>query len=79
MRPTDLPADLAVALAQEAGRRRAKALRVYQLLQHAVVGHLSEDQAVAHGVRILRGPRRTVPVVPAVPAREPAVPAQRRS
>lgn len=66
---------MAVAVAEEAGRRRAAVVRAHALLQYAAVGCLPEDQAVAYAVRLLR--RRTVTTKPAVPARTPAVPAQR--
>lgn len=58
MTPTDLPADMAVALAQHAGRQRAMALRAVRLLEYAAVGCLPEDQAVSHAVRLLRGPKQ---------------------
>lgn len=48
---------MAVAVAEETGRRRAMALRAVKLLQYAAVDCLPEDQAVAHAVRLLRGPR----------------------
>ena len=54
MRPTDLPADMAVGLAQEAGRRKARALRALKLLEHAAAtGLIPDDRAVTHAARVL--------------------------
>lgn len=63
------PTDLAPAVALRAGRRRADALRALRLLEYATVVPdyvLTEQEAVAHAVRILRGPRpaRRVVVLP---------------
>lgn len=60
MTPTTLAPEQALAL----GRRRAAALRALRLLEYAAVVPdyvLTEEEAVAHAVRLLRGPRKPEP------------------
>lgn len=54
MTPTHVP-----GLAEAQGRKAAALHRAHRLLQHAAVapGVIHPDDAVAHAVRILRGPK----------------------
>lgn len=54
MRPTDLPHDMAVAMAQEKARRNDRALRALRLLENtAATGLVPDDRAVSHAARVL--------------------------
>lgn len=57
MKPTDLPPAAAIA----AGARRARVLRALTVLEYAAVDCLDDDRAVAHAVRLLRGPKPPAP------------------